>query len=316
MSTRTEAIAAELRRIRDSSSEDIGVLIMPLISAVEHSWAEWEQGAEGVQLASMANSLAQVAAQSGDMETAVAIASLQVDIESLTADERASAAQRQHDATYSLDTSAAESDSDAEPAGESLRGLVGPAAKLLALLGICALTYGGYEVIDGHLRAASPATGAADVGAPRPAEALEPDSGSDQGQPIALWWMGTDPHDQALGRRPESATIAAAQSRSNTEQEANAHARAAAPRRVGDAATPSGTAKWPAPAEPGRQKEYRLFVDQEVTLTDASGTRYQGLLTAVSANGVTLRTEVLMFGEPIVAHRLFPFSTITDLRSD
>jgi hypothetical protein len=331
MSSRTEAIAAELRQIRGATAEDIAVLMVPLIRAIEDGRASWEQGPDGTPVASMANSLAQLAAQLGDMETAVAIASLQADIEALTADERSPArAAGDHGApTPHSGTTKPQPDLDARSERDSSEkrsnGLAGPTLKLLALLGLGALTYAAYLAIGRH-----PQTEATSLGmeiAPGPVEA---GTKGRQGESIALWWMGAAPPDRAADDQqqspmtpsaaPPSQSAALGTSESdpnpNNGSESGDRSPKLPPSRVQASVEPAGSDELPASAAPSPREQYRRFIDQDVLLTDGNGAQHPGTLTAINADGVTLRTQVLMFGEPIIAHRLFLFDSIADIRTD
>jgi hypothetical protein len=58
------------------------------------------------------------------------------------------------------------------------------------------------------------------------------------------------------------------------------------------------------------------MLDEDVVLTDNKGVRHNGTLIEVSKEGVTLRTEVMMFGNPILAQRAYLFSNIRTVRPD
>jgi len=388
MSKRTQEIVDELERIREISAEDIAVLIAALIGALKSPPIDSEHGMDRDQLAAMANSLAQVAAQSGDPDNAIAIASIQAEIESLS-DEDLQHRRPRQDGALSVGQSATADSTRAQPLKPTdppkspqppQKGFPHPIPHLLGLVSICALSYAGYIAIEsifapgsiaGWVLTASSAllavttalrwrsfvstttkphalkttTAALVVCAgcavaysllmvhPRldriqaPPLASEPpieattgtddahrgefaDGGgtapSDESdQPIALWWMGDAgilrPRTRPIWQET-SAPTAAPTSAAATENVAVTR----------PAQTPLSTPIEP----PTPQQRYQAMLDQDVVVTDGTGALHRGTLTGVSSEGVTLRTEVMMFGEPILAHRLYLYDNLEAIEPD
>ena len=412
MSARTDEIAAELRRIQEGSPEDIAVLMAPLIKALDRVPARAGETLGAAQLATMANSLAQVAAQSGDPDTAIAIASIQAEIETLSDDELADppAPAPSHP-----------QDADATPAGPSVspqrpaeqpapvKPFKHPLLQLAGAISIGALSYAGYLAIEAQFQPGSVASwvltvsstllavsvglrwrryvlcapklamsrvvtaalalvaglaavystlsfrpglrlpmtvavpktvhvpalanaGSADAGSTelQAADGLPANGGqgpASSEQPIAMWWMG-DAEPVLEHTRPTR--VLATPSTGGGTSAPSAETRGTDPAADGGAGPHdtrgSGARRarrqpsQPATPEPARPptREERLMsmLDEDVVLTDNKGVRHNGTLIEVSKDGVTLRTEVMMFGNPILAQRAYLFSNIRTVRPD
>lgn len=70
----------------------------------------------------------------------------------------------------------------------------------------------------------------------------------------------------------------------------------------------------PRPAAASPQERYRSLLEQGVVVVDNTDAEHPGTLTGLNREGATLRTELLMFGQPIQAHRFFPYSEIKQMR--
>lgn len=153
------AILGELKQIEQRSPEDVAVLMTPLLRALEAVRDGRAPQLDHAQAMAIANSLAQTAAQAGDVDAAVAIAGVSAELEQLPA------------ATFS----AAPSPAAAGPAAQVGQvGQVGGAAaqgrgpepgffahphqQLFGILGICALSYAGYLEIQAHFQPGSVAS--------------------------------------------------------------------------------------------------------------------------------------------------------------
>lgn len=395
MSVRTQEIAREFKRIRSDSPEDIAVLMAPLIRALEQAPAPPPLGMDAAQLAAIAGSLAQMAAQADDAETAIAIASLQAEIETLSADELLAPEPGQGAvASPDADRSTAIGADPAAPAevpppsaSAAVDSLAHPVPQLIGLASICALSYVGYLTIEAAVRPGSLANWLLTAGstllalglalrwrrfvmparpgfrltaatlalalsaggalfygltalysarepmvvesvAPVPQNA--PAAGADDGstdsagpaptsevaeRPIALWWMGDAAPLPARG--PSARSLALPPS-------APEGARASAPEHDAGGARPDSDLGPLADADPTPrsartptpQERYRSMVDRKVVVTDTAGVYHRGTLTGISKDGVTLRTEVLMFSAPIQVHRLFFFANISSVQPE
>jgi hypothetical protein len=140
--------------------------------------------------------------------------------------------------------------------------------------------------------------------------------------PIAFWWLGDTPVSQAT--QNPSAPAPTAEPEAIGEPDSAAPG-TALPRRINAEARPSqpdgtatGAAVPPTPVPPPSQPQtlmarYQGMLEQQVVVTEIKGARHEGKLTGVSKDGVTLLTEVMMFGEPILAHRFYLFDNIRSL---
>lgn len=393
MSQRTEEIADELERIRERSGEDIAVLIAALIGAMKSAPVDSRHAMDRDQLAAMANSLAQAAAQSGDPDNAVAIASIQAEIESLSDADLQERRPRQENAvpegpstttdasvTRSPERSAPSLSPPSSPQPPQAR-FAHPIQHLLGLVSICALSYAGYIAIESIFKPGSIAswvltasstllavsialrwrrfvtlstsaltlktTTAALVlcagcavgysllmlhptlDATQKPPLAEAPVGTDDAsstsrneffdgggarrpgeldKPIALWWMGESGQLRARARPTRQAASPPTDS---------ATAAVAAVAADSDAVAPPAPKPVSAPSAPlTRQERYQAMLDRDVVVTDATGALHHGTLTGVSSEGVTLRTEVMMFGEPILAHRLYLYDNVEAVEPD
>jgi hypothetical protein len=149
------AILGELKQIEQRSPEDVAVLMTPLLRALQAVRDGRAPHLEHAQAMAIANSLAQTAAQAGDVDAAVAIAGISAELEQLPA------------ATFSAPPPAA-----ARPAaqvgqvgGDAAQGrgpkpgfFAHPHQQLFGILGICALSYAGYLEIQAHFQPGSVAS--------------------------------------------------------------------------------------------------------------------------------------------------------------
>ena len=390
MSGRTETIAAELEAIRARSPQDIAVLMVPLIESLDGNKPLADDGIDAAlrrrdELAAMANSLAQVAAQSGDADTAVAIASIQADIEVIAPEEFVTPA----DGPTLAPPATAASDAADDEQAEGRPGLrARPGALLLSLIAAAALSYGAYVVAAARFRSGSllgwllnasttllafavmlrlsqflaprlkrrmlnmvmgsmalaACLGAllsyshytddlwqpaAQTAGTRPATAPRPDrpnentsghadtsaTGKTEGErpPISLWWLGetpaTPPTDILDG--DAVAQDAAAANDVGGRSDGGGHTTPHAP--VAGTGSRRSPPSRQAAHHPTAVEHYQPLLDREVVLIDQKGTSHLGVLTGVSRDGVTLRTEVKMFGQPILAHRFYLHRNIRSL---
>lgn len=389
MPTRTEEIVNELERIRASSPTDVAVLMTPLVKALELAPKTREHNTDATQLATMASSLAQMADQAGDPVTAIAIASIQAEIESLSEEDLGLRETVQTPAPPGTPETAARNlppDQDTvapkPPEPPPVDPFAHPMLQFLGLASVCALSYAGYIAVQSIFSPGSVvnwlltgsttllalgiglrwrrfvmsqaathkptiATGALVVAAscamaygvlalrprltpevmelavtetatqPQPAPDIavktEGSRSADAEQPIALWWMGDA---ESLPTR-----LSTAQGRTAALDDPSAADGAPAEHEVAKAEMSVNATRRPvssplANREPTRQELYQAMLNRHVVLTDTDGVRHHGTLTGVSNDGVTLHTEVLMFGEPILAHRLYLYSSIAALDLD
>ncbi len=407
MSVSVAQILAELRTIARHSTRDVAVLMEPLLRAFEDLEAgrnpPWDQR----QAMSTAASLAQAAAQAGDMDAAVGIAALAAEIEQLTPEDFIAAP---------MVPAEPESPVAAGPATPP-RPFDRPYQQALGILAVCALSYAGYleinaRVLPGTLtswlltgssillalglglswrrfvlrRAPGPrwttaalvlvlATGAWAVSArlelsPQRAamhtpqtQTVEASGAPDTSAPtqhvestadgvestqapapaISFWWLGeTPPPPTSMIQEPGAEVQAANLPREfeHTRVEQSQPGRAEVERTQDTPPVASASAPAPAPAQdiaplsvglppppslesvaaptPGPASPMTLYgglLEHPVVMIDNKGKRREGKLTGLSKHGITLLTEVRMFGETIPAERFYDFGNIRSLRA-
>jgi hypothetical protein len=141
---------------------------------------------------------------------------------------------------------------------------------------------------------------------------------------IDYWWMGVAPETPA--RAPNQASVpvpspapapATATNQGPTDEEPTGPSRNADLERYAQSFPPLPPKPEP-PELPQRRPDtprgrYEALLDRRVVVVDRQGARHEGMLTGVSKDGVTVRTEVMMFGEPILANRFYLFDNIQRL---
>jgi hypothetical protein len=151
MSVSIATILGELKEIESRSPEDVAVLMAPLLRALEAVRDGAESQLDHAQAMAMANSLAQTAAQAGDMDAAVAIAAVSAELEQVPP-ERFTAAPVAAAPPPPAATAAE------EPAPPGAHPLANLEQQLLGIVGICALSYAGYLEIQARFQPASVAS--------------------------------------------------------------------------------------------------------------------------------------------------------------
>jgi hypothetical protein len=138
MSVSIAAILDELRQIEKHSQEDVAVLMTPLLRDLEAVRDGRAPQLDHDQMMAIANSLAQTAAQAGDVDAAVAIATLSSDLEQLPP------------AAFSRLPTDEATAAEAPELGtaQHAQGFAYPFQQILGIVGICALSYAGYLVIQ------------------------------------------------------------------------------------------------------------------------------------------------------------------------
>jgi hypothetical protein len=133
MTLSVAAILGELRLIEQQSPEDVAVLMTPLLRALEAARDGRESPLDHAQIMAIANSLAQTAAQVGDVDVAVAIATMSAELEQISPEAFAPR-------PPTLPATATRR--------EPPRPFARPYQQLLGVVGICALSYAGYLEIQ------------------------------------------------------------------------------------------------------------------------------------------------------------------------
>jgi hypothetical protein len=135
--------------------------------------------------------------------------------------------------------------------------------------------------------------------------------------PISLWWLGETPVGASTAVPDGEAAVAAdpAGTAGDTESSATTPPTPGVGNR-----TPTHTAHGEHPPEPRSDPtpldRYRALLERGVVLIDTRGAVHGGRLTGINKDGVTLQTNVMMFGQPILAHRFFLHKNIDTLRAD
>lgn len=387
MTAQSDAILTALQQIRAQSAAEVAPQLEPMIKAVAAWSAARAATPPPAGLATTAGRLAEVAADAGDARTAVTLAGLRADLESLAAAPAGPVA--------ALRPPADEAES-AKPLPVDGASLVRryPIPLLLGLIAASALSYGVHVAaqvriplgsLTGWLLSASTTLLAVAlslrVGAllarrlpPRPLmqisaatavlavilagtsyivhqpvalTAISPQSlagnalstapktpragGAAPGTPgeadaagvIALWWLGSA---SVTGRElaspvPLTGTNPESNQKTGPEPDPAIHgsqgesSSATAPVATPGAATPpDAVTAMPANHLAGLGERYTELLDQPVRLIDTRGEAHDGTLAGVSKEGVTLLTQVMMFSEPIQAHRQFPYGNIRTVR--
>lgn len=147
MAASIAAILGELREIERRSPEDVAVLMTPLLRALEAVANGRDPQLDHAQAMAIANSLAQTAAQAGDVHVAVAIATVSAELEQLPPATFAGTA---------TDTRPAPADTGPDASVPPPLGpFANPYQQLLGILGICALSYSGYLEIQARFQPGS-----------------------------------------------------------------------------------------------------------------------------------------------------------------
>ncbi|MCG6940201.1 MAG: hypothetical protein LJE69_03000 [Thiohalocapsa sp.] len=142
MSVSVAAILGEFKQIERRSPEDVAVLMTPLLRALEAVRDGRDPQLDHAQVLAMANSLAQTAAQAGDVDAAVAIATASAELEQL-APETFAPRNGRADGTPAA-AGAAAPETSRRP---SISPFAHPSQQLLGIIGICGLSYAGYVAI-------------------------------------------------------------------------------------------------------------------------------------------------------------------------
>ncbi len=155
MSVSIAAVLGEFKQIEQRSPEDVAVLMTPLLRALEAVRDGREPQLDHPQVMAIANSLAQTAAQAGDVDAAVAIATASAELEQLSPEAFAP----RGDGAGTGAAAAAQSAPSATAAAPAERPLrrtfANPYHQLLGIIGVCGLSYAGYLEIQARIQPGS-----------------------------------------------------------------------------------------------------------------------------------------------------------------
>jgi hypothetical protein len=162
MAVSIAAILGDLREIKRRSPEDVAVLMTPLLRALEAAQQGRDPQLDHAQALAITNSLAQTAAQAGDIHAAVAIATLSAELEQIPPKTFCSGAVAGSSPAApqagSASCGAAAETGRSSPERHRLRPFANPYQQILGILGVCALSYAGYLEIQARFQPASVAS--------------------------------------------------------------------------------------------------------------------------------------------------------------